>query len=298
METTIFQINGGLGKHVLSTGIINSYKKQFPDKQIIVSSAYPDVFYRNPAIHETLNINFSQYFYKNYIYGKDVEIFAQDPYKQSSHILKTQHFFDTWCDLIKIDNTDSPKLYFSKSEQETARRILLPYSNKPIIIFQPFGGGIDQQIPYSWARDIHPILAQEIVDFLKSDYNIIHVCNPHHPNLDGCIRIDSRMDPHVLFSMMSFSKYRILNDSCLQHAANSMNLKSIVYWNVTSPKQFGYDLHENILPIKTFPEGNQNSYFFDYNISGIPSECPYEDFEEVMPIETTLNILKSIIKTK
>lgn len=293
MSDVIFHITGGLGKHVLATSVVNSYKKTFPYKRIIVSSAYPDVFSRNPSVDESLLVGSTQYFYRNYIHGKDVEIFAQEPYKQTSHILKKCHLSETWCDMIGIKKIANPSIHFNHRELEIATKMVESYQDKPIIIFQPFGGPINQQIAYSWARDIHPTIAQEIVNLLKDKYNILHICNPHHPKLTDTLRLEDRMDIHVLFALLSISHRRILIDSCLQHAAYAMNLKSMVFWGITSPIQFGYNFHNNILPEREYILGTSNSYLFDYEIGGNISECPYSNFEDMRSIEYVRKLIKN-----
>lgn len=290
---TIFHITGGLGKHVLFSGVINSYKNKYPDKKIIVCSAYPEIYDRNPNVEESLDLNKNQYFYKHYIYNKEIEFYGQEPYKQSSHINKSKHLIQTWCDMIGIEQTSKPTLHINFREAEMAFNLVQPHTNKPIIIFQPFGGPIVQQMKYCWARDIHPNYAQKIVNKLKDKYNIIHVCNPHHPNLEGVVRIEERLTPNVMFSLLGYSTHRILIDSSLQHAANAMGLPSTVFWVVTSPHQFGYPIHNNILPSKTMLEGTRNSYLFDYEITGIIPECPYFNHEEIISWEEIDNTISS-----
>jgi len=290
--TTIFHITGGLGKHVLATSVINSYKKQYPEKKIIVSSAYPDVFYRNPNVEESLDIHRNQYFYKNYIHNKDVEVFAHEPYKQTAHILKKTHLIDTWCEMIGIKNTELPSLHISYRERESAAKVIENIRDKPVLIFQPFGGTSQSQLPYSWARDIHPQWAQVIVDELKTKYNIVHICNQYHPQLRDVLRIDDRVDCHIMFALLEISQARLLIDSCLQHAAFALRQRSTVIWGITSPILFGYSFHNNILPTNFKEDGHINSYLFDYEIGGTIPECPYQSYNELHSEETIRQVIK------
>jgi len=286
--TSIFHITGGLGKHILASNIINSFKDNFPEKEIVVSSAYPSVFERNPNVSESLNIAKHQYFYKNYIFNKDVEIFAQEPYKQTSHIIKNKHLVNTWCDMIGIELTQTASIHLNFRELEFTRNKLSQYGDKPILVFQPFGGMPNDNQKYSWARDIHPELAQKIVDKLQTEYTILHICNPSHPQLQNCIRVDDRLNPNMLFAILSLSTKRILIDSCLQHAAYALNLPSLVIWNVTSPNQFGYGLHENIVSHNEQLSGGINSYLFNYEIGGIIEECPYQSYDDMFDVDTIM----------
>jgi ADP-heptose:LPS heptosyltransferase len=289
--TSIFHITGGLGKHILASSVINSYKNKFPEKDIIVSSAYPSVFERNPNVSESLNLTKHQYFYKNYIINKDVEIFAQEPYKQTSHITKAKHMIDTWCDMIGVENTMPSSIHLNFREIEHTRNKLNDYGDKPILVFQPFGGMIDHTQKYCWARDIHPELAQSIVNKLQDKYTIIHICNSTHPQLQNCIRMDDKLHSNIIFSILALSTKRILIDSCLQHAAYALNLPSLVIWNVTSPNQFGYSLHNNIVSHNEKLNGSSNSYLFNYEIGGIIDECPYQSYDDMFDIDTIMQYI-------
>lgn len=294
MDNVIFNIQGGLGKHIAATAVINSYKYHNPDSEIVVISPFHDIFKRNPNVTESLSNIKLQYFYKNYVHGKDnLKVFAHEPYKQVSHITKKKHLVETWCDMIGIDHISNPSLHINFREKEMAGNIISPYVDKPILIFQPFGGPYNQQVPYCWARDIHPMIAQQMVNFLSQKYNVIHICNSHHPQLQNCFRIDSVLHPHILLSLLQFSDKRLLIDSCLQHAAYAMNLPSTVFWVATSPNAFGYDLHDNIIPNYINPEGDVDSVFFDYEISGIIPECPFENVDELFDVQKIQEVLEN-----
>lgn len=290
--TAIFHITGGLGKHILSTAVINSYKVAHPDDEIITCSSYPAVFDGNESVTESLQLGNTQYFYKNYIKDKDVKIFAQEPYKQSSHITKKFHLIDTWCDMIGVENVCDPSLHLNHRITETITNQLASLTNKPILIFQPFGGNV-ANMAYCWARDIHPILAQQIVDKLKEKYNILHICNSYHPVLNNCIRVDQRLHLQELVNIINLSDRRILIDSSLQHIANVLNKKSLVVWNVTTPDVFGYKLHNNIESKFNYENGHRGSYLFNYEIGGIVTESPVTNYEEMFDIDLIFSTIEN-----
>jgi hypothetical protein len=293
-ETAIFHIEGGVGKHIAASAVLKAYHNKNPETKIIVSCAYPEIFYNNPIIEKSLRLGSNQYFYRDFIYKKDVEIFAQEPYKQTSHITKEKHLIQTWCDMIGVEyNNEIPQIYLNSREKEISRTLINFKDNKPLLIFQPFGGAgsATQSLPYSWARDIHPAIAQELVNVLSENYNIMHVCYDNHPVLNNCLRIDQKMSKKVLISLLLWSDKRLLIDSCLQHASAALGLKSTVFWNITKPELFGYSLHNNILSENSYLEGSANSYLFDYDITGMIDECPYDDYNEIFNIEKILKNL-------
>ena len=293
-ETAIFHIEGGVGKHIAASAVLKTYHNANPSTKIIVSCAYPEIFYNNPIIEKSLKLGSNQYFYKDYIYKKDVEIYAQEPYKQTSHITKKKHLVQTWCDMIGVEyNNETPQIYLNSREIEVSRNLIKFEDDKPILIFQPFGGpgSPHQQLPYSWARDIHPNIAQNLINILSETYNIVHICYDNHPVLDNCLRLDQHVSKKTLISLLLLSQKRLLIDSCLQHASAALGLPSTVVWNVTKPEIFGYSLHNNISPEISYPEGCANSYMYDYDIIGIVDECPYDDYTKIFNIEKILNNL-------
>lgn len=282
---TIFHIEGGIGKHVSSTAVVKAYKKQNPDRDIIVVCAWPEIYINNKDIHRVYRLGNVPYFYQDYIFNKDVEIYSQEPYKETSHITKKEHLIKTWCNMIGVEyNGEMPYIHFNVREREIIDKELGAIKKtKPMLLFQPFGGpGKEHQAhPYSWVRDIPPIVAQQIVDKLKEQYMIVHICYDFHPQLNGAIRFEKNVSKKELFNLINFSDKRLFIDSSLQHAAAALNKPSTVVWVGTSPEIFGYGMHTNVTPINEFPEGHIDSYLYDYNFTGAIHECPYDAVDEI-----------------
>jgi hypothetical protein len=102
------------------------------------------------------------------------------------------------------------------------------------------------------------------------------------------------MTTHELLSVLLFSDMRLLIDSSLQHAAAAFNLPSTVLWIGTSPKLFGYDIHDNI--VVNIPEDQKlvDSYFFDYDFEGSIIEYPFEN-DYIFDVD---DIIKSLTKQR
>ena len=92
-----------------------------------------------------------------------------------------------------------------------------------------------------------------------------------------------------LFTLLAVSDKRILIDSSLQHAAVALNVPSTVFWIGTSPKNFGYALHNNIIAnAPTDTTKLIDAYLFDYSFEGVTHECPYYSLEEMFDIPKIL----------
>ena len=286
MANTVFHIEGGIGKNVAATAVVAAYKRAKPERKIIVVSAWAEVWMNNPNVSRFYVIGRTPYFYKDIIQGKDVEVYSADPYRTTNHIAKKTHLIKTWCDMVGVKHEDeSPELTFNFRELEEGAAYVNQFKQdgRPTLLFQPYGGpGPDhQQHPYSWTRDMHPKIAQEVVNSLATKYNIIHVCYEFHPRLNNCHRFDKTIGKKALFAMTGAADKRLFIDSSLQHAAAALNKKSTVLWVATQPKIFGYDIHHNIGPKKEYLEGNIDSYLFDYNFTGTIYECPYKNIEDI-----------------
>ena len=97
------------------------------------------------------------------------------------------------------------------------------------------------------------------------------------------------------FSIILHSKKRILIDSCVQHAAAALKLPSTVLWIGTSPKVFGYDLHDNIITEIPYDFKLPGSYLFDFDFNGTEVEYPFENDTKIFDIN---KIIESVNKQR
>ena len=163
---------------------------------------------------------------------------------------------------------------------------------KPILVIQTNGGMFTSEIEYSWTRDLPFQVALSIAEKYKETHHIIQICKPNSRKLENVEVINNEMPSMELFGLLLHSDKRIFIDSCLQHAAAGLNLPSTVFWIGTSPKNFGYVMHNNI--VANSPSGDVkliNSYLFDYAFDGIFHECPYISLEEMFDIPKILDLV-------
>lgn len=275
----VFHVEGGIGKNIAATAVIKAIKRTYHDSKIVVVCSWPEVFSRNPDIYRVYRYGITPYFYEDYI-KPDTLVFRHEPYFCTNHILGKQHLIKTWCEMYDLQyENDLPSLYFNYRERETSQK-LIQLNEKPILVFQPFGGPGKENnpLPYSWTRDLHPSFAQQVVDHLAPNYNVVQISYDHHPSLQNCQVFKATVLKKQLFALLCYAQKRILIDSSLQHAAAAMNLPSTVCWVMTKPELFGYDMHRNIVANKQgMTELLADSYLFDYSFNGAIHECPFID---------------------
>ena len=288
----VWHIEGGLGKNVAATALISSVKKKYEDRKLILVVSYPEVFLNHPDIHRVYRAGMTSYFYDDFIKDKDTLVFKHEPYFQSDHIMRKKHLIQNWCDLLEVEYENQyPILYPNMIQKD----VMFNWKrDRPTMILHTNGGPLQQDSLYSWTRDMPYGIAQAIAEKYGNRYHIIQVGRDPRQAAPGVEFVNMNMTNHELFSMLVLSEKRVLIDSCLQHAAAAMKLKSTVLWVGTSPKNFGYDIHSNI--VANPPKGNVkmiDAYLFDYSFEGIAHECPYMDFSEMFDVN---DIFKSIDK--
>ena len=287
----IWHIQGGLGKNIAGTSLVKSIKEKYPDRKLIMVTSWPEVYLNNMDVDRVYQLGQSPYFYEDYIENKDVIISKHEPYHQTEHITKKKHLIHNWCDLMGLEYKSQIPVIIPNYPQ--GMLLGLWKRDKPIMVIQTSGGPMDgQKYSYSWTRDIPIEIAQQIVKKYQQEYHIIQITRTDGYTLDGVERMDIKMSNMELFSLMVASDKRILIDSSLQHAAAALNKKSTVLWVGTSPKVFGYKIHNNI-EAKLPQRANQliGSYTFDYQFENNIHECPYMNVKDIFDINEIFRVI-------
>jgi len=286
----IWHIEGGLGKNVASTSLLKSLTEKHPNRKLIIVASYPEIFLNNPYVHRVYGVGNTHYFYDDYIKDKDTIIHRHEAYYETNHILRRKHLIDNWCGLMGLDyNGQTPEIFFNFVQKRNSFKW---QRQKPILLIQTNGGLFTSENEYSWTRDMPYQVAKSIAEKYQDTHHIIQICKSNSKKIEGAEVIDDEMSSMELFSILLHSDKRILIDSCLQHAAAGLNLPSTVFWIGTSPKNFGYSMHNNITANP--PSGDVKlitSYLFDYSFDGQTHECPYFSLEEMFDIPKVLELV-------
>jgi len=280
----IFNINGGIGKHIAGTAVAECIKNNYPDKKVIVVCHYTEVFANNPFVDRVYHVGNLQYFYQTYIQNQNSLIFHNEPYFTTDHVNKTLPLIESWCKMYGLEYSgETPTIKFNKLQKNISKDVW-KQDGSPYMVIHTNGGLITTDAkPYAWTRDMPVDLAQQIVDHYKKDYRIYQITKMNSVKLDGASHVFATPEQSLtlmeLFSILLHSDKRILIDSCMQHAAKALDLPSTVLWNGTSPKVFGYDIHDNICTEIPFETKLPDSYLFDFDFNGPELDYPFEDDE-------------------
>lgn len=290
MRNVIFQIDGGLGKNILATAVCEAIKQKYPDDRLIVVSAYPDVFLNNPNISRALNISNVKYFYQDYVQDTDSVFLLHNPYMETDYVYERKHLIEIWCDMFDLPYSDSLKPVVELTQREKDFYQKKYATDKPILLIQP-NGGFNQDLKYAWSRDLPYRTVTEVVEQFKHTHSILHIKREDQVGYADTFQISSPF--REVLALMQLSERRLFIDSFCQHAAAAMDLPSTVCWIGTSPKVFGYDVHDNITAnTETKPAELKDAYINKYNIGGNPLEFPYNSEDEIFDVDRIVESLK------
>lgn len=290
MGNIILSIDGGLGKSIVATAVLKAIKKQYKKSNIIVITAYPDVFANNPNVNKVLASGNTMGIYANYILNKEAKVFVSEPYSTSDYITESAHLIKIWCDMFGVEyDGEMPEFFLSKAEKE----YFAPFYklDKPIFAIQPNGGAVNQPLKYSWTRDIPQPIVQEVINHFSNEYQVLHIKRADQLNYQNTLQaIDGFRSIAVLLSM---SQKRLFIDSSSMHIATALNLPSVVTWIGTNPKVFGYDMHKNIVANEpTKPTNIEHPHYAKHLLFEDLSTFPYNELKDVFDVNEIINSLK------
>jgi hypothetical protein len=250
----IYIVQGGIGKHVMFSSLIEKLAEEDEDKIIIVS-AYPDLFKYHPMVEVSANFH-EPGFYDKYVKGTDNNVIYREPYF-SNYVKGETHFIQNLAEILGVEyDNDLPDMYVDNFAVEESQRFV---ENFPNFIVTQFSGGqspinFDPNRPFmqmGQIKDYPRDLAQDVVNTIKKEYPEYKILNYALPNeatynLENTIHIES---PYLFYvSLLNYCKTYISIDSSLQHfAANRYNKnQGIVLWGSTDSKCLGYQKNVNI----------------------------------------------------
>ena len=271
----ILHSEGGHGKQVAATAVCRAIKKKYPDRKLIVVTAWDGPFFYNPDVWRFYTFGQMQYFFDDYI-KEDTIILRQEVYHSEDHILQRKHLVESWLGMygIKPDGV-KPKIILNPRELEIARDKIKP-DNRPIMLLQTHGGNAGAQYSKkSWFRDMPIEIAQKLVNYFSKSYRILHLRTPDQPALAGTELLN--LPFRELYAVFPLSQKRLFIDSFAQHVATALDLQSTVVWIGNKPEVFGYEENINIMPnTEQVRELNKFSYLDQFDISGQIQQFPYD----------------------
>jgi hypothetical protein len=293
----IFQVMGGLGKNVASTAVAQAIKKAYPDRELICLASWPELWANLPFVYRVFPLGNVQYFYDEYVDGKDSLFFLQEPYFTSTHINKTHRLVESWCMMYGLTyQGEQPVLKINSEQKKAIRNFYEPkFEGKPFLLIHTNGGLFTSERPHAWARDMPFDVATKVAKHFSKTHFIMQVTRPSSPKIDGVFIRQEQLSNTELMGLLELTDKRLLIDSSLQHGAAAFNLPSTVLWNATSSVIFGHNIHDNIQAKEKPKKSLPGSVYFDYQFDGNENEFPYEE-EDLKDLYNIDEIISSLEK--
>jgi hypothetical protein len=275
----IFQVQGGLGKHIAATAVAQVIKRTYPERELVVCCAWPELWANLPFVYRVFPLGNTSYFYSEYVDGKDSLFFIQEPYFTTTHINKTHRLVESWCMAYGLEyKGEQPMLKINPEQKKAIRNFYEPkFEGKPFLLLHTNGGLFTNERGYSWARDMPFDVATKVAAHFKKSHFIMQLTRPSSPKIPDVFIRNEQLSNTELVGLVELTDKRLLIDSSLQHAAAAFGLPSTVLWNATSSVIFGHNLHDNIQAKEKPKKSLPGSYLFDYQFDANENEFPYED---------------------
>lgn len=275
----IFQVAGGLGKHIAATAVAQVIKRTYPDRELVVVCAWPELWASLPFVYRVFPLGNTSYFYSEYVDGKDSLFFIQEPYFTTTHINKTHKLVESWCMAYGLEyKGEQPVLKINAEQKKAIRNFYEPkFEGKPFLLLHTNGGLFTNERAYSWARDMPFDVASKVAQHFKKSHFIMQLTRPSSPKIPDVFIRNEQLSNTELVGLVELTDKRLFIDSSLQHAAAAFGLPSTVLWNATSSVIFGHDLHDNIQAKEKPKKSLPGSYLFDYQFDANENEFPYEE---------------------
>lgn len=248
MKVEYFNINGGYGRCLASTGVIKEYKEKNPDIEINIVTGYPEIFLNNPYINKVYSIN-HEYLFEDHINGHEYK--EPEPYKLQGYINGDMHLVNGFSqEIFGEDKFIKPEIYLTENELDEAEQFIKSV-DKPVILFQPFGstGGKSRDgktiMQDSSFRSLPIDFAKKLYDKLSDKYQVVFIRSPDQASPSEKWMTMPNMPLRKIISLIPYVHAVIGVDSSIQHACASLDKKAIVFWGSTNSNQLGYDTNLN-----------------------------------------------------
>lgn len=248
MNRTVVFLDGGLGKIICSTSVMNKMKEKYGE--VILVSGYPEVYWNNLNVFRTLHFQHS-YLYVDYV--KDCGVIKSEPYLTNEYRLQDKHLIEAYCRVLGIEYNENMKPEIYLSPQEETEAINYKRQIGEYILLQIEGGRFWQnplQVKTNKARDYPMELAQKFVDLFNEKYKgkikIIQISLPTESLLKNVINM-TNLPSRLIFPLMKHCESFVVIDSFLNHLSAAFNKKGVVLFSATSPKRLGYLHNTNLV---------------------------------------------------
>jgi len=258
VKPNLFNLEGGVGKHLQFSSLVKPLYEKYK-KKLIIYSGYPEIFNFDEHVADSKNYAYDTFFDNYYQWFQNFDkIFYHDPYK-SDWLKGDKHVVKKWSEMYEVEINDVRPSFFINKEREKKLFDIIKNIGNYILLQFTGGQGIIQSgynkhnfgRNYKQGQDLIYLLQDAfpqhgLIIFGHDNERQEYVGETKYKDSAGAALFCNREDFLIL---SKYCKFFISIDSALQHMCSNQkfNKKGIVLWGSTIPKMFGYDSNVNLV---------------------------------------------------
>src|SRR4030042_923180 len=179
--------DGGTGDEICSTPMIESSRKLYPDKKIIVGSSHHEVLINNPNIDKLYNLGWPLDLFDTWV--KPLKHFGsvtkRDIYNENGHKLFPGKLSEIWCYMYNVPfYGDNVKIYLTEDEEIEAKNFLKSFPRQIVLIHVSSARlTFDPKTQITANKDWFSERWTELVNTLNKTYDVVQVGGKEEPEI-------------------------------------------------------------------------------------------------------------------
>lgn len=275
-KSIILLVQGGCGDIIAATPMIRSFRKKYPEDEIIVLCTYKQVLENNPNIDILVPLNEPKDFYSEFVLGRNVRFFKKHfIYDQIMDELAVgcKSLCEFICKVYDTEYDGNPPDYFVTDYEKRFAEGFFRQSKKEKVLLHIYGavpsdgnysvyvcgmcggsgmtrdgkckncggsGKIVSRSKTNGLKDLNPKKLENLVKKYSDRFDFLQIGLEGEPLVPGtfdCLGMPMRDTIALIPYCASF----IFIESLFAHAAACLGKKGVVVFNNTSPFFFGYE---------------------------------------------------------
>jgi hypothetical protein len=249
---TVINVNGGLGREICFTGIIDKYHELNPEEEIIVIAGFTDIFMNKPYIKRVYH-HHAEYLYDDVISKAD-KYFEIEPYNRVEYFKHNKHLINVSNLILNgKDEFVKPNIELNDVEKKLAQDFMNNFKkenpNKKLCLLQAFGSSGAYKKGDLTNRSLTDDEAIKIRNLLKEKgYEIYMIGHDESKGLPET-KMFKGLSIRQIISLIPFVDLVVSVDSFIPHLCSCLNKECIVLWKTTLEQNLGYETNINIKPV-------------------------------------------------
>lgn len=313
-DDSVFVIiqDGGVGDAICASSMIESAKRFYPEKILVVGSSHPEVLELNPYIDHLYHLGSPGDLFEKWVkplnwFGS---VIKRDIYNACAHKLFPGPLAMIWCYLYGVPylGDDHVKIFLSEKEEKDAIDFLKTFP-RPVVIVHGTGAKLtfDPKVQITPNKDYFYDYWAEIVKELAKDYDVVQIGGPNEEQIPGVTTyMMGTISIRQTAALIKHSLTHVCIDSICNHLSAGVGNKGVVLFGRSNPYIAGHRSNVNVwvdgsCEFNDFGCGRPQGYFGDSEMfRGIrrPWVCPTRSCMRALTPPIVYNEVKKVINEK